>query len=464
MTINQGIRTMAEQDVIIIGAGVSGLAAAHFLTGVSPESSILILEKDARPGGAVRSFSQEGFLAEWGPHGFLDNTAESRELLADTGLHQEMQRAPLGEFARFVCRRGKLVQLPQNPQSLLSTPLLSLGGKLRLLADLWRRPVTEEQTIGQWASHRFGRGVLPLVDAAVTGTFAGDYERLSIDAVMPGVRTLELRHGSVLRGLIKKKKEAKSERKGLPAMISFPQGLERLAEKLADGRDIRLLSAVTAISFENGGWRVDAGDHSYRAAALIVALGVNQALPLLAPLSTPPVPAIPEARIANVVLGFSGEAKIPKAFGYLAPEAEKRFTMGALFSSRMFPGRAPAGMVLLEALVGGRRHPERLALADEEMIREVVADLRQLLPLPADPLFSKVLRPPMGIPQLEIGYSALLGWRRELQKKMPGLAICGFGWEGIGINDMVKAAKEAARTVAGSKQPTAEAAVKPVYF
>jgi protoporphyrinogen/coproporphyrinogen III oxidase len=454
---------MEEKDVIIIGAGLSGLAAAHFLDRLCPGLSILLLEKSSRPGGAIRSFSQEGYLAEWGPHGFLDNTAESLELLADTGLDREIQRAPLGDFARFVCRRGRLVQLPQNPQSLLKTPLLSLSGKLRLLADLWRRPRAEEQTIGEWAAYRFGREVLPLVDAAVTGTFAGDYERLSIDAVMPGVRRLEMQHGSVLRGLIRKKKKKAGEKKGLPAMLSFPQGLERLVEKLVDAREIRLQSGVTAVAADGNAWRVETGDRSYRAAALIVALGVNHSLPLLAPLNGPSMPTIPEAQIANVVLGFN-EAAIPKAFGYLAPEVENRFTMGALFSSRMFPGRAPAGQVLIEALVGGRRHPERLTLPDEEIIRRVVDDLRQLLPLSGPPLFSRVLRPPMGIPQLEIGHLALLRWRRDLQQKQPGLAICGFGWDGIGINDVIKAAKEAARTAAGRKGVSREAEVKPVYF
>jgi protoporphyrinogen/coproporphyrinogen III oxidase len=246
-------------------------------------------------------------------------------------------------------------------------------------------------------------------------------------------------------------------------MLSFPQGLERLVEKLADHREIHLQSGVTAVVPDGKAWRVETGDRSYRAAALIVALGVNQSLPLLAPLSGPPVPAIPEARIANVVLGFR-EAAIPKAFCYLAPEVEQRFTMGALFSSRMFPGRAPAGQVLLEALVGGRRHPERLTLADEEIILRVVDDLRQLLPLPERPLFSRVLRPPMGIPQLEIGHLALLRWRRELLDKQPGLAICGFGWDGIGINDVVKAAKAAAEVAAGRKEASEEAGVKPVYF
>jgi oxygen-dependent protoporphyrinogen oxidase len=452
-----------HRNVIIVGGGLSGLAAAQFLGKLRPELSVLVLEKGSRPGGAIRSFAAEGYLAEWGPHGFLDNTPESLELLADIGLDREVQRAPLGDFVRFICRRGKLIQLPQKPQALLTTPLLSPAGKLRLLADLWRRPRHDEQTVGQWAAYRFGREVLPLVDAAVTGTFAGDFERLSIDAVMPGVRRLEQEYGSVLRGLIKKKKKESDTGKGLPAMLSFPQGLERLVEALIQGKDIRLESGISGLTQEKTGWSLEGVDQSYQADALIIAVGINQALPLLAPLSPPPVTEVPEARLANVALGFP-ETAIPKAFGYLAPEVEGRFTMGALFSSRMFPGRAPTGHVLIEALVGGRRHPERLTLNDEEITSRVYEDLRELLPLPEPPRFQEVLRPAMGIPQLELGHLDLLHWRRELEQASTGLAVCGFGWDGIGINEMVKAAKKAAQTAAGQAGADREAEVKPVYF
>jgi oxygen-dependent protoporphyrinogen oxidase len=177
-------------DTIIIGAGLSGLAAAHFLQKMRPKASFLILEKENRPGGAVLSFHDQGFLAEWGPHGFLNNTSESLEILNDTGLMANAQLAPLGNFVRFVCHKGRLMQLPQNPKQLLSTHLLSLPAKLRLLGDLFIKPVEDDQTISQWAARRFGKGILHLVDAAVTGTFAGDFTRLSIDAVMPGLRDM----------------------------------------------------------------------------------------------------------------------------------------------------------------------------------------------------------------------------------------------------------------------------------
>lgn len=452
-------------DVIIVGGGLSGLSVAHFLDKQRPDLKVCVLEKDERPGGAIKTFSQAGFQAEWGPHGFLNNTPESRQLLRDTGLDREMQTAPLGDFRRFICFGGKLVPLPQNPKMLLTTPLLSFAGKWRLLADLWKKPLEADQSIGDWAAYRFGREVLPMVDVAVTGTFAGDLHRLSIDAVMPGVRQLEKEAGSLLRGL-KAKKRSGAGQNGLPAMINFPRGMERLIEVLVAERDNLMRSTpVKGLARDGDDWLVSTDQAVLRTKVLVLALPVNAVLQLLKGLDKPPIPAVPEARIANVVMGFGAEAQVPRGFGYLAPEREGRFALGAMFSSHMFPGRCPANHVLLEVLVGGRRHPERLELADEELLAEVYADISEVMPLPGPPVFAKVLRSAGGIPQLEMDHPALLAWRRAVEGKMAGLYICGFGWDGIGINDVIKSAVRTVEAVVERRQADdGQAQVKPVYF
>jgi oxygen-dependent protoporphyrinogen oxidase len=463
-----------EIDTLIIGGGLSGLSVAHFLQKYQPGTRISILEKSASSGGAISSFQQDGFLAEWGAHGFLDNAEASRELLADTGLDKEVQKAPLGEFVRYVCLNGRLNLIPQNPQKIIKSNLVSLPAKLRVLADLWKKPRPEEQSVAQWAAYRFGSSLLPFVDAVLTGTYAGDLNRLSIDAVFPGICNLELENGSVIRGLLKKRKAAKAEKKGaaameLPAMISFPQGMGRLPEALIADNHLEYSTEVKSIHKNEDGWEVRTPENNYNAKNLVLALSINQALSLLnnsegLTYTPSPVPAIPEARIVNVVLGFTDSADIPFGFGYLAPEEEKRFAMGALFSTHMFPGRAPAGHMLLEALVGGRRHPEKLELSDDVLIRETYADLKQLIHLPDPPVFSRVLRPAHGIPQLETGYPKLLSWRNSLVNNNQGLYVCGFGWEGIGINDMTKSAKQVASAIAAGISAKGETEVKGVYF
>lgn len=449
-------------DVIIIGAGISGLAAGFFIHRQQPDMEVVILEASARVGGAIRSHACQGYLAESGPHGFLDNKKESQILLAETGLAETVQKAPLGDFQRFLCRYGRLIALPQKPQELLTTPLLGLGGKLRLLGDIFKKPFGGEPTIAQWAEYRFGRSVLPMVDAAVTGTFSGDYERLLVDAVMPGVRDLEKKHGSVLRGLRKKPKKAKSGGH-LPAMNNFPDGMESMAPALHKGQDVRLHTLVERVVKTDQGWQVETSAGILSAPHVIIALPMNGSLRLLAD-RRPPVAMVPESRICNVALGCADTGIVPKGFGYLAPECEKRFALGCMFTSRMFPGRAPQGKVLLEALVGGRRHPEKLQLSDEELIAGVWADMGKLLDLPARPEFSKVLRSDSGIPQMEKGHPALLDWRLQQEQLNPGLHICGFGWDGIGINDMTRSASKAAESVCGNRGDDGAAEVKPVYF
>ena len=454
-------------DVIIVGAGLSGLSAAHFLHKLSPDLDVVLLEKESRSGGAIMSFEEEGFQGEWGPHGLLDNTEESQEILRDTGLYEQCQQAPLGDFYRYVCHKGKLERLPQSLMTVLTTPLVPFFGKLRALADLWKKPREEDQSIGDWVTYRFGRGILPLVDAAITGSFAGDYTKLSIDAVMPGVRRIEKETGSVLRGLIKKKKEgaAKKKKMRLPSMLNFPEGIEKLIHTLAEHKKIKLSTQAQKIDREEDSWRIETNKGTWYGKSLLIALPVNSSLQLLGHFKRPPLQKIPTSRIINVLMGFTDTATIPYGFGYLAPEREERFTLGAMFTSHMFPNRAPKGHVLIEALVGGRRHPERLELSDQELIDNVYADIKQLIDMPEPPMFTKVLRTKHEIPQLEMKHTELQLWREAIEKEQKNLYLCGFGWDGIGMNPMIKSAKKSAEAILLGEQATQKKDdVKPVYF
>lgn len=458
-------------DLCIVGAGISGLSAATFARALRPDMDLVVLEQTDGPGGAIATHSDGGYLAEWGPHGFLDNCAESRELIQLAGLEDKVTTAPLSRFVRYVCLGGRLQCIPQKPLAILRQPLVPWTAKLRVLADLWRRPLAGEPSVAQWVSHRFGAALLPFADAVFTGTYAGDIERLRIDAVMPGVRDLERRHGSVIRGMFAKMRAAKKEgraKKGLPAMTSFTAGMAMLPERLADHLKDQIEFSATVVQLTRSaeGWQVHSSRGEVTCRHLLLALPINRCLELLSaalPVLPPPISAIPEARILSVLLGFDQQAQIPFGFGYLAPEREQRFALGALFSSHMFPGRAPASGQLIEVLVGGRRHPERLRLTDAELIEAVYADLSRLMHLPP-PIYSAVLRPSFGIPQLEQGYTNLLRWRQTVHTTHPDLRCCGFGWKGIGINDMIKEARQAAEALCTRRQAEERAEVKGVYF
>jgi len=465
-----------QVDVLIVGAGLSGLSAAAFLKTERPDLSLLVLEKSERPGGAILSHSEEGYLAEWGAHGFLDNCEESRTLITLAGLENEVEKAPLGKFVRYICLKGRLNLIPQEPKKIIRAGLVPFSAKLRVLADLWKKPLPGEPSVSEWVSHRFGKAILPFADAVFTGTYAGDIDRLKIDAVMPGVRKLEQENGSVIRGVFKKmtaaRKKGGKQKVSLPAMTSFVTGMARLPQALAAGlrlnEELFYRTEVNRIVHAAEGWEVGTAQHQVLCRHLVLAVPINRALDLLTGMEgidKPPMQSVPEARIATIALGFTDKVRVPFGFGYLAPEKEKRFALGTLFSSHMFPGRAPDGHVLLEVLVGGRRHPERLELDDQALVENVYQDISQLLDLPERPGFVRIMRPRAGIPQLEEGYPALLQWRDRIQDRHHGLHICGFGWNGIGINDMIKEAKKVAISVLeDSVRGQGESEVKGVYF
>ena len=461
-------------DIVIIGAGLSGLVAADRIKRRKQRCNLLVLDKSDRVGGVIRSFEESGFRAELGPHGFLDNCPQSRTLLKETGLDQESVKAPLATFVRYVCIDGELKLIPQSPLKIISAPLIPWKDKFRVLGDLFKKPLDGEPTVAKWAHYRFGPALLPFVDAVFTGTYAGDYNKLKIDAVMPGVRAMEKGYGSVIRGALSKARAARKnkspgEKLAMPSMTSFPDGMQRLTDKLGKalepGSELRLNCRAERIIKEENGWRVVADGKDLTCESLVLALPVNQSLSLLREIdSSMTLDRIPEAWINTVVFGFKDE-QLPPGFGFLTPERERRFSLGTLFSSNMFPNRAPSGHIVFETLVGGRRHPERLELKDDELIEKCLIDAKELLNIGSSPVFTKVLRPDGGIPQLEQNYPALLDWRNQLVRRYPGIYICGFGWDGIGINDMIKTAFSVAEKAgSGTSQISDEAEVKKVYF
>ena len=463
-----------QTDTIIIGAGLSGLTIAHKLRTSCYGHSFTLLEKSDSTGGVIRSHRENGFIAEIGPHGFLDNCRESNDILEECDLHSECIKSPLKKFVRYIMMDGELQMIPQTPMKIALAPLIPWSAKLRVLNELWKKPLSGQPSVAKWVNHRFGPALLPFADAVFTGTYAGDMNKLTIDSVMPGARKLEREHGSLIRGLLAKARNVKKQKTGkpqkfkMPAMTSFPQGMERLPQKLTQylsvDDNLFLNCKVNKITRENHRWLVETNRGIFLAENLALAVPTNTAISLLKDFE-PPLDNVPEASILTVVFGFGPGSSLPPGFGYLIPEQEKRFSLGTLFSSNMFPGRAPANHILFETLIGGRRHPERLNLSDEELIANAFEDVKDVLPLKGEPVYTKVLRPWGTIPQLEKGYPDLLNWREQLTASLPGLHICGFGWEGIGLNDMMKYGVKVAEAIReGTQGKRRDAQVKGIYF
>ena len=463
-------------QTIILGGGISGLTAAHTLRYNQPGHKYLILEKSNSTGGVIRTHREEGFISEIGPHGFLDNCPESQQILKEAGLAEECIKAPLIDFVRYVFLNKRLNMIPQTPGKILRAPLIPWSAKLRVLLEIFQPVLEGEPTAAKWVQHRFGTALLPYLDAVYTGTYAGDYDRLTIDSVMPGVRAIEKKYGSVLRGLFaeirKKRKSQTKESRAftMPAMTSFPNGMQRLPQRLAEGlrhgKDLLLDTAVIGVTPKENNWQIDTELGQFTATNIIFALPINETLRILSRIDkTLPLKTEPETWLATVVFGFKDTLQLPPGFGYLTPECEQRFALGTLFSSNMFAGRAPSGHLVFETLVGGRRHPERVCLDDGEITRRAFNDVRDILSIDSSPVYTRVLRSGGGIPQLERDYPALLSWRNTFQQTHGRVQICGFGWDGIGLNDMMKHAVAAASNCLSPPQDdSSKPEVKGIYF
>ena len=366
-------------QTLILGGGLSGLDRCPYLT---PKRSRVTVsaswKKAAIPAASSAPIAIRAISPRSAPMDSWTTARKANRLLAETGLDRECVKAPLIDFVRYVYLHGRLNLIPQTPGKILRAPLIPWQAKLRVLAELWQPILAGEPTVAKWINHRFGPALLPFIDAVYTGTYAGDCNRLTIDSVMPGVRALEKEYGSVLRGLIttklRKKRRGNGEQKAsfiMPAMTSFPTGMQRLPERLTEpltaGSDLQLNTEIKAVQTDGTGWQVHTSRGLFLAQNIVFALPINVALKLLGPLDANlPEKSVPETWIATVVFGFDDSVSLPPGFGYLTPEQEQRFTLGSLFSSNMFPGRAPKGHIVFETLVGGRRHPERLELGRQD--------------------------------------------------------------------------------------------------
>lgn len=429
--------------VVIVGAGLTGLATAFRLHRAG--ARVTVVDAAPRAGGLLRSERRDGYLVEWASHGFLDDADATLALARDAGLPDEaVVRAAPASAERHLVHNGSLVRAPGKPQEIITTPLLPLKGKLRLLREPRVPPLAAgapEESVAQFARRRFGDEAAHLADAFVTGVHAGDPERLSLPHAFPQLAAMEREHGSILRALrVRGRSSARRAR-----LATFRDGMEALPRALAAALPpgaLRLGEPAARVARKGGGLVVETARATLEADRVLVALPPAAAARVVDGASIPETRAAP---VAVVALGYARErADGATGFGYLAPEREGRFALGALYESNLFPGRAPDGHVLVRALVGGARHPERAALSDDELVARVREDLAGLHVATGEPAFATVARAG-AIPQLDVGQAAVLAEAARLEAALPGLAFGGAGWRGVAVNALVAEAEALAR-------------------
>lgn len=458
-----------ESDVLVIGAGLSGLVAAFKARKAG--LNVTVLEARARPGGVIGSERREGVLLERGPNSGLDTTPLINEMLTDLGIADQRVDGSRESSRRYVVRGGRLVALPTSPGAFLGTPLFSTGAKLRLFAEPFIRksPADAEESIAQFVRRRLGSEFLDYaIEPFVAGIYAGDPEQLSVPAAFPRLHALEQRYGSLIKGAImgaRERKKSADKAKNAAASFSFREGMQTLTDALGRavggiecGVRVGTIEAGADGTFAVTGERAGAS-FVRRARAVIVATPAYAAADLvgaLAPEAAAALAAIPYPPVTVVGSAYRrGDIAHPlDGFGFLAPARERPAVLGSLFSSSMFEGRAPADTVVLTTFVGGRRNPELATVGDEEVARAVHGELVRLVGARAQPLRTEITRWARAIPQYTMGHLGRIAAVERAERAVPGLYFCANYRGGVSIGDCVKAghaiAEKAASRLAGS--------------
>ena len=451
-----------DVDVVVVGGGISGLAAAF---GAQRRgASVEVLDAGARIGGVIGTAHRDGVLYEKGPNSALDTTPLINELLDALSIRAERADASPVAATRFIVRGGRLVPLPTSPGAFLTTPAFTLGAKLRLLREPFIAPAPPdaEESIAAFVRRRLGTEFLDYaIDPFVSGVYAGDPEQISVPAAFPRLHALEQKYGSLIKGQIKGARERKrnaEKAKNTAGSFSFRSGMQTVTDALAAAVG-RVMTEVRVQQVERGAdgmWTVTGtrgGERVVRRARTVVlAAPAYEAAKLvreLAPIATQGLAAIQYAAIASVASVYrrADIAHSLSGFGFLVPKKEQRQILGSLFSSSMFEGRAPAGAVLLTSFIGGLRNPALPAKPDTDLAEIVHGELRALVGARNAPLWADITRWTHAIPQYNLGHRERLHPVEDAERALPGLYFCANYRGGVSVGDCIKSAHAMADTV-----------------
>lgn len=464
-------------DVAIIGAGITGLALADALEGAAGEEGtarVIVLERNDRVGGNIRTERIDDYVCERGPNGFLDNAPATLALVRRLGLEDRLQVSSEAARRRFIFARGRLHEVPVSPIPFLRSGLLSWRGKLRVACEPFAAgPPETEETVYDFAARRVGREAADmLVDPMVSGIFGGDAQRLSLRACFPKMAQMEREHGSLVRAALARRRTRPSARAALGAptgrLTSFASGTEELSRALAArlGRGVETNARVTAVE-RLASHQTREGRPRYRlhvarrppldVDAVVLAGPASESAAIVEELDDGLAQALREivtAPLAVVCLGYDeprlvGNRGPLNGFGFLVPRREGVRLLGALWESSIYPGRAPSGRVLIRVMIGGALDPGALELNDPELLSLARSELYTTMGLNCPPVFAHVFRHRVGIPQYTVGHLHRLDTIERRLQAHPGLFVAGNSYRGISLNACVEDAAPTARRILG---------------
>jgi oxygen-dependent protoporphyrinogen oxidase len=448
-------------DCIIIGAGISGLSVAAGLSMRGKE--VLVLDKASRVGGTMVSIRRQGYLIDFGPTTMLHTTPVIDELVRYAGLQQDLCFANPQSQKRYIVRHGRMHALPRGPASFMTSSLFSTPAKLRVLREPFIPRGSGEESIGGFAERRLGREVLDYAIAPfVSGVYAGDPARLSVQWAFPKLHALEQQYGSLIRGAVlgarQRQERASEHRKDTAKVFSFKHGNSAWPEALAArlGARVRLECTITQVSHEQGGYTIAyAGPHGaaqVHGHSLVLAVPAD-ALDLFMHRCNARylggVASITYAPVVQLFLGFRRQdiGHPLDGFGVLIPQRENQRLLGVLWPSSLFPSRAPAGSVALTAFLGGMLQPDMVAQPEDELLAIGLDALTPLLDVHGTPEVFAVKTWRRAIPQYHLGYGTYLRLMEAFEANTPGVFLSSNCRGGIAVGDCIRQSADTAAKV-----------------
>lgn len=455
--------------VAIVGGGISGLAAAFALEEHRRSGAVeyMLYESSPQLGGVLRTDHVDGCLVEAGPDSFVTEKPWAADLCRTIGLGDQLIGSNDADRKTYILTRGRLVEMPDGlmflvPTRILPTgfsPLFSWSTKLRMARELLHPPraFNGDESVASFVERHYGAEMVDrLADPLLSGIYGGEAASLSVRAVLPRFAEMEKNYGSLGRAMLAARKKMLSAMKSRPPLFtSLKGGMQQLVETLVPklNQESLLTNArVQAVQPEAGGWTVSAGLKSDNFDALILAVPAQAAAQTLfrcSPELAAELGAIEYSSSITIGLGYGPDvrATLPAGFGFLVPRSEGKKLLAATFVHNKFPHRAPDDRALLRCFFAGSNAESVWQFLDDELVSLVRRELQQILGLQAEPLFARVCKWKSAMAQYGVGHLDRLDRIERLRQKLPGLALAGNGFRGIGVPDCVRSGLEAARQV-----------------
>lgn len=467
-----------QMRIGIVGGGIAGLAAAFYLRRLDPTCDVQLVEADRRVGGVVRTERVDGYLLEHGADMFATQPRAALQLCEDLGIDGRLISPQSGARGAAIVAGGRLVKIPDGfvlmrptrISSMVTTPLLSIRAKLRLLGEglVKQRTDPSDESIESFVTRRMGREVLQrIVQPLVGGIYVGDCAKLSMAATMSQFQTMEREDGSLWSATMRRRREGidTTERNSAGARYeqfrSFPGGIQELIDALAAqlpegslhvNRAVTGLRRIDADSSQLPAWILEGCEDLGQFDHIIVTVPASisaRVIRAVAPDAADKIAEIEAASSAIVALGVkkSDIAKPIDIAGFVVPAIEKRRILAASFTSDKFAGRAPQDEKLIRVFFGGCLQPEMLRHSDEELIAIARQELADLIGLSGTPTLERVIRWDNAMPQYHVGHNDRVAAIETALQSVPGLHVIGNSFRGVGIAPTVAAAQSVASRI-----------------